>query len=842
MHPRSRSLLALALVSLVLLPACHKKSTGGGGSSKRSSGGGGGTPPPPPPPPPPSPPPPPTWDLTFRVVDEAGVGISGASVFAGGTTLTTAADGTASFPGANEPVVLHVIATGFLEEPFLLDETDSGSTRILPLRASASPGGTPRVAVHFGGDAMLGRRYGAPTQPDTATVTPGDGGASARAVVSSAAPILRAANLTVVNLETVVGTLPSAAAYPRKRFLIQSPPEITEALEELGVDVVNLGNNHQRDWLEGGLASTIAAIDGAGLGRLGAGLTEAEAGAALLRDAGGVKIGFLSYCSITGDIVNDAYPKDADAVPPGIDPAELWQYEFRDWGFPTGTVPIPLASRRIGSAWEQILLTEAGASGPAEVAALWASATAVYPELQDWVARRGHGGANVMIPSRFSADVAALRTAGADVVVVALHGAFQYIDTKSSGIEFAAHAAVDAGADLVVCHHSHVLQGMEWYGGRLVCWSLGNCVFDQDFLATFRSGTLRTVWEGSSLLEARFYPQTILRYRPAAVSGEAGTGVLGLIHERSDLDFHSTKPAGAILNTQVAPNPSVSKVQFVLEGHAARLLVGPGASTSLTVTAASTAAADLPMPGLTRSRAPGGGSLPAGLLFGRDLYGYGSFEDDAADGSAQGGLHWNNVDADPDKGVVVDASAFSGHRVLSFHRVSTNTTRVRMRPVARVTFGDHRLWQDLGGGIVVPLDPLPSRSVRLRAAASGTVSASVLLDVYHFDDTNPTEDPDSVLLRSVEIPFSTPGDSTWREVFVDIAAADLAPSAGLTANMAVLYVALYPPASGEATLRVDNLQFIEWREAALLPDGFFAVDAVRGPGAAAAVTLERREE
>ena len=36
------------------------------------------------------------------------------------------------------------------------------------------------------------------------------------------------------------------------------------------------------------------------------------------------------------------------------------------------------------------------------------------------------------------------------------------------------HAAVDAGADIVIGHHPHVAQGISWYGGKPVLYSLGN--------------------------------------------------------------------------------------------------------------------------------------------------------------------------------------------------------------------------------------------------------------------------------------------------------------------------------------------------------------------------------
>ena len=40
-----------------------------------------------------------------------------------------------------------------------------------------------------------------------------------------------------------------------------------------------------------------------------------------------------------------------------------------------------------------------------------------------------------------------------------------------------AHAAIDAGADLVLGHHPHVLQGIEQYKGKNIVYSLGNFCF-----------------------------------------------------------------------------------------------------------------------------------------------------------------------------------------------------------------------------------------------------------------------------------------------------------------------------------------------------------------------------
>lgn len=42
-----------------------------------------------------------------------------------------------------------------------------------------------------------------------------------------------------------------------------------------------------------------------------------------------------------------------------------------------------------------------------------------------------------------------------------------------------AHALIDAGADILVCHHSHTLQRIEIYKGKYIYYSIGNFIFDQ---------------------------------------------------------------------------------------------------------------------------------------------------------------------------------------------------------------------------------------------------------------------------------------------------------------------------------------------------------------------------
>lgn len=66
-----------------------------------------------------------------------------------------------------------------------------------------------------------------------------------------------------------------------------------------------------------------------------------------------------------------------------------------------------------------------------------------------------------------------------DFLVVSFHWGKEFDFLASKEQKLLAHLAVDSGADAVVGHHPHVLQGMEMYKGKLIAYSLGNFVFDR---------------------------------------------------------------------------------------------------------------------------------------------------------------------------------------------------------------------------------------------------------------------------------------------------------------------------------------------------------------------------
>ena len=54
-----------------------------------------------------------------------------------------------------------------------------------------------------------------------------------------------------------------------------------------------------------------------------------------------------------------------------------------------------------------------------------------------------------------------------------------------------AHMLVHAGADVLVCHHTHTLQSVEDYGGRKIYYSIGNFIFDQPKPLNARAAMVR---------------------------------------------------------------------------------------------------------------------------------------------------------------------------------------------------------------------------------------------------------------------------------------------------------------------------------------------------------------
>ena len=73
--------------------------------------------------------------------------------------------------------------------------------------------------------------------------------------------------------------------------------------------------------------------------------------------------------------------------------------------------------------------------------------------------------------------IQAVKDQGAQVIIVSFHWGTEKSNVPDDIQKTLAHLAVDQGADLVVGHHPHVLQGIEKYQGKNIVYSLGNFCF-----------------------------------------------------------------------------------------------------------------------------------------------------------------------------------------------------------------------------------------------------------------------------------------------------------------------------------------------------------------------------
>jgi poly-gamma-glutamate synthesis protein (capsule biosynthesis protein) len=130
-----------------------------------------------------------------------------------------------------------------------------------------------------------------------------------------------------------------------------------------------------------------------------------------------------------------------------------------------------------------------------------------------------------------------------DVVVVAFQAGVEYTETPVALQVDSAHAAIDAGASVVFGHHPHVLQGIERYKGGVIIYSLGNLVFDFDFvdylypgLPSAMTGMLRVEVSKEGVVGCEFVPMVVGEAdgRPRVVSGEEAAPVLERMRRLSD--------------------------------------------------------------------------------------------------------------------------------------------------------------------------------------------------------------------------------------------------------------------------------------------------------------------
>jgi len=236
------------------------------------------------------------------------------------------------------------------------------------------------------------------------------------------AELTRRAHVTIGQVENMYTERGHASsADPGASYRARDPRRL-ENLRRAGFDVATLAGNHIFDAGTQGIEDTIDILRDLGIPHAGGGRTLAEARAPAFVQAGELTIAVLSY--------NAVGPKETWATPTKAGAAYVWVLSHYE-------VDIASPGMRLPRVW-----------------------TFCDPETLE----------------RMQDDIRAAKER-CDLLAVAIHKGVVHAAGELAMYERPiAHAAIDAGADIVVGHHAHLLRGVELYRGRPIFHGLSNFV------------------------------------------------------------------------------------------------------------------------------------------------------------------------------------------------------------------------------------------------------------------------------------------------------------------------------------------------------------------------------
>lgn len=143
-----------------------------------------------------------------------------------------------------------------------------------------------------------------------------------------------------------------------------------------------------------------------------------------------------------------------------------------------------------------------------------------------------------------TADVKALREMGCQIVIASFHWGSEYREDFTGEQRSIGRTAIKAGADIVVGHHPHIVQGIESYEDSYILYSVGNLVFggnvDPDDRDAYAARVTFTVYEDhADAPELTLVPLRLTAlskgtdYRPVLAEGEEAERILKRILKRS---------------------------------------------------------------------------------------------------------------------------------------------------------------------------------------------------------------------------------------------------------------------------------------------------------------------
>ena len=605
-------------------------------------------------------------------------------------------------------------------------QDESGHWGYSTVQIVVDPGeSTYPITLNFVGDIILARGY-----ENNNGIIETDG---VESIFEAMNPYLgEVADVTIANLECPLTI--NGEEHPTKSVTFKGHPDNVAGLVFAGIDIVTLANNHSVDYGLVGLQNTQNVLTENGIFSSGAGENSYEAYLPLYYDVKGVNLAFLANCDRTGQY-NNAQPylnagvnKDGFAY---MTPYYL-QEQIEDV---QGTADLIIMEMHAGSEYS----TQPGAGYDAFFDNGW-------DNLYDIEAPRE-------ITDMF--DIPDISDEDENYS--------PRLDVPHVWDRAIRHFAVDSGADLVIIHHPHIIQGLEVYNGTLIAHSLGNFVFDLSYHETFPSMILDAEIDENGFSAFSVTPVYIDDWIPVLAQGGLGTHLLDYLAMKSrELDSYFYVDRENVLGHVVLDTLNVPRIE-VAHRNVLPLVYSSNHWASPTVhihqNGNISAIDEILLPGTWEYRV------------GRDLLWYGNMED-------EGNTQWNDNSNDEWFDTEV---AYEGERSITHRRTPTS--------------GDNII-TNLENRIKIDSDNLHSIAGYIRTQNGDDVTIQIR---YYTSRTS------STILATHYLGVYIDGDSEWTFY-------ENETNPPNNANFFDIRLNSDQPSVGEARSWFDNVSVIEWSD------------------------------
>lgn len=128
-----------------------------------------------------------------------------------------------------------------------------------------------------------------------------------------------------------------------------------------------------------------------------------------------------------------------------------------------------------------------------------------------------------------------------ELVIVNIHWGIEYDKNFNHKQQQVAHDLIDAGADIIIGHHPHVVEGMEIYKNKPIFYSLGNFIFDQYFSKDTQTGLSVGINYLSEDIEFYLFPFTAIKGETKWLTGEEKKNFYKNFYDISDVSIKGYK-------------------------------------------------------------------------------------------------------------------------------------------------------------------------------------------------------------------------------------------------------------------------------------------------------------